>query len=119
HETIGWNERMDGIQGAVLGVKLPHLDSWNMQRRRHAATYRRLLEGTVPMMQERSYGEPVYHLFVIRSAHRDALQKHLNERAIQSLIHYPIPVHLQPAYAGIWKQGDFPVAEMLANEILS
>jgi dTDP-4-amino-4,6-dideoxygalactose transaminase len=119
HEMIGWNERMDGIQGAVLGVKLKHIDGWNAKRRTNAAIYRSTLGDSVRVIAEQSYGEPVYHLFVIRSPKRDALQAHLQERGIASGIHYPVPVHLQPAYAGRWNQGDFPVTEKLANEILS
>lgn len=119
HDLIGWNERMDGIQGAVLGIKLPHLDGWNAKRKANAALYRRLLNGVVPMITEQSYGESVYHLFVIRTTKREALQAYLQERGIASGIHYPIPVHLQPAYEGYWKQGDFPVSEKLAQEILS
>lgn len=119
HEVIGWNERMDGIQGAVLGVKLPHLDGWNAARRAHAAAYRQSLEGAVTCISQRTYGESAYHLFVVRTPDRDALQTFLTEQGIQSLIHYPVPVHLQPAYGKRWKEGDFPVAEKLAGEILS
>lgn len=119
HEYIGWNERMDGIQGAVLDVKLQHLDGWNAKRRSHAALYRQQLQGVVPMMEEHSYGTSVYHLFVIRTQNREALQSHLQGRGIATGIHYPVPIHLQPAYAGKWRQGDFPVAETLMSEILS
>ncbi len=119
HEMIGWNERMDGLQGAVLSIKLRRLDAWNAQRRRHAATYRSMLPDTVSMMTEQAYGESSYHLLVIRSPHRDALRKHLADNGIEALIHYPIPIHLQPAYLNHWKQGDFPVSEKLAGEILS
>lgn len=119
HEIIGWNERMDGIQGAVLGVKLKHLNHWNTQRRAHAAAYKQALDGVATFMQEQSYGSPVYHLMVIRSSDRDALQSHLKAAGIQTGIHYPIPLHLQPAYNGRWKKGDFPAAERLADEILS
>jgi dTDP-4-amino-4,6-dideoxygalactose transaminase len=119
HEAIGWNERMDGIQGAVLGVKLPHLDGWNAARRANAAHYRTYLNPNIPTIREHAYGEPVYHLFVIRSSQRDGLQAYLKDRGISSLIHYPMPVHLQPAYGERWHIGDFPAAEKLANEILS
>ena len=117
HELVGWNERMDGIQGAVLNVKLPHLDAWNAKRREHALAYRQSLQGVKPMA-ERPYGESAYHLFVVRSPDRDALQAHLTAQGIQSLIHYPVPIHLQPAYKK-WKEGAFPIAEKLAGEILS
>ncbi len=119
HEMIGWNERMDGLQGAVLGVKLPHLDTWNAARRNHAGSYRQALEDCVTFITEQTYGKSVYHLLVIRTADRDGLMKFLNERGIESFIHYPIPIHLQKAYEGIWTQGDFPNAETLTNEILS
>lgn len=120
HELLGWNERMDGLQGAVLGVKLPHLDAWNNARRKHTAILRKELGGVVGLIAEAPDRTPVYHLFVIRSKKRDALQKFLTERKIASGIHYPIPIHLQKAYAFRgWKKGDFPVAERLAGEILS
>lgn len=119
HDIIGWNERMDAMQGAVLGIKLKHLDAWNAQRRGHAALYRTLLDGIVTMIAGQPYGEPVYHLFVVRSPKRDALQAHLRERGIAALIHYPVPIHLQKAYTGRWNAGDFPATERLANEILS
>lgn len=119
HETIGWNERMDGIQGAVLGVKLPYLDDWNAKRRANAELYRNKLSNSLTMIGAQAYGEPVYHLLVIRSSKRDALQTYLQEHGIASLIHYPIPVHLQPAYAGRWEKGDFPNSEKIAGEILS
>ncbi|MFA6523238.1 MAG: DegT/DnrJ/EryC1/StrS family aminotransferase [Candidatus Peribacteraceae bacterium] len=120
HELVGWNERMDGLQGAVLGVKLPHLDTWNNTRRKHAASLRKALEGSVELIVDAPNRTAVYHLFVIRSEKRDALQKFLAERKIASGIHYPIPIHLQKAYAFRgWKKGDFPNAEKLATEILS
>lgn len=120
HDVVGWNERMDGLQGAVLDVKLPHLDAWNEARRAHAARYRELLPKTVQTIAESPGSTSAMHLFVIRSPDRDALQERLKSRGIQTGIHYPVPIHLQPAYRDRgWKQGDFPVAEMLAKEILS
>jgi dTDP-4-amino-4,6-dideoxygalactose transaminase len=119
HDIVGWNERMDGIQGAVLNVKLPYLDKWNARRREHAAAYHEAFNGHVQTISERPYGESVYHLFVIRHAERDALQAYLGEKNIQSLIHYPVPIHLQPAYAKRWKRGSFPATELLADDILS
>ena len=103
-----------------MSVKLKHLDAWNEKRRGHAKLYRELLPASVRTMAERPGATPVYHLFVIRSQKRDALQEHLKKRGIQTGIHYPIPIHLQPAYADRgWKEGDFPVAEKLSKEILS
>lgn len=120
HELIGWNERMDGLQGAVLGVKLPHLDAWNSSRRDNAALYRKLLPASIHTITQRSGSLSNYHLFVIRTEKRDSLQEHLKTHGIQTGIHYPIPVHLQPAMQDSgWKEGDFPVAEKLAKEILS
>lgn len=120
HDLIGWNERMDGLQGAVLQTKLSHLDTWNMRRREIAALYRKNLPSTVRVMNELPESEPVYHLFVIRTEHRDALQTYLLEKGIHTMIHYPIPIHLQAAYKDHnWKQGDFPVAEKLSKEVLS
>ncbi len=119
HNIIGWNERIDGIQGAVLGVKLTHLDDWNAARRAHAALYRELLPTEIVTMGTQTGSESVYHLFVIRVSNRDALQKELTEKGIGTNIHYPVPIHLQPAYAGRWKKGDFPNSERLSDEILS
>lgn len=119
HTLVGWNERMDGLQGAVLGAKLPHLSSWNAARRAHAQSYRKLLPDSVQCITEHSSGNSVYHLFVIRTEKRDALQAYLLERGIQTGIHYPIPIHLQAAYEGKWQRGAFPIAERLAGEILS
>lgn len=122
HALIGWNERLDGIQGAVLGVKLPHLRAWNDARHRNAQSYRKKLEGIgdIRFFGERPGSTHNYHLFVIRTGRRDALQAHLKEKNIGTGIHYPIPIHLQKAYDNRgWKAGDFPVAEKLATEILS
>jgi dTDP-4-amino-4,6-dideoxygalactose transaminase len=119
HDMVGWNERMDGIQGAVLGVKLKHLDTWNAARRAHAETYRTNLPAAAKLFGIQSGSESVYHLFVIRVADRDNVQKKLADKGIATGIHYPVPIHLQPAYSGRWKMGDFPNAEKQANEILS
>ena len=119
HDVVGWNERMDGIQGAVLAAKLPHLDAWNAKRKKHAETYRAKLGGIVGLIEQHPHGSTCWHLFVIRTPNRDALQKTLALADIQTGIHYPVPIHLQPAYAGRWKPGMFPAAERLASEILS
>jgi dTDP-4-amino-4,6-dideoxygalactose transaminase len=120
HEIVGWNERMDAIQGAVLGVKLRHLDRWNDRRRAIAELYRKKLPADVKTIKECAYGSPIYHLFVIRTPERDRLQAFLKKRGIECGIHYPIPLHLQKAYADRgWNVGDFPVAERLAKSILS
>lgn len=122
HDAVGWNERMDGIQGAVLSMKLKHLDAWNAKRREHAKKYREHLVGCgdIQFFETRKDAEHIYHLFVIRTSKRDALQKHLKERSIDTGIHYPIPIHLLEAMKDYsWKTGRFPIAEKLAKEILS
>jgi len=125
HELIGYNFRLEGIQGAVLGVKLKYLDAWNRARRRHAARYRELLApleraGVLHLPREAADAEHVYHLFVVQSDARDELQRHLAEAGVQTGIHYPVPVHLQPAYAAHGhREGDFPEAERQARRVLS
>ena len=121
HEIIGYNFRLEGIQGAILNVKLKHLDKWNKLRREHAARYSELLrESNLTQPCEMPYGEHIYHLYVVQSDERAALQKGLNEAGVQTGIHYPIPNHLQPAYASLdYKRGDFPEAERQAERVLS
>jgi dTDP-4-amino-4,6-dideoxygalactose transaminase len=115
----GMNSRLDELQAAVLRVKLRHLDEWNAARRERAALYTELLR-TVTTPREMAYGQAVYHLYVIQSARRDALATHLKARGIGTAIQYPHTIHLQPAYANLgYRQGDLPVAEKLAREILS
>jgi dTDP-4-amino-4,6-dideoxygalactose transaminase len=119
HTHVGWNERMDGIQGAVLGVKLRHLDGWNARRRTHAQAYRRLLPHGARPIGVRPGSDSVYHLFVVRVANRDAVQKALSGQGISTGIHYPIPIHHQPAYTGVWPHDAFPHSARLSEEILS
>jgi dTDP-4-amino-4,6-dideoxygalactose transaminase len=125
HEIVGYNFRLEGIQGAVLGVKLNHLDRWNELRRAHAARYRELLApledaGMLTLPRETADAEHVYHLFCIQSEGRDALQRFLSAAGVQTGIHYPVPVHLQPAYSSLGhKEGDFPRAERQARRLLS
>jgi dTDP-4-amino-4,6-dideoxygalactose transaminase len=122
HHTLkGFNYRMEGIQGAVLRVKLRYLDGWNEARRRHAALYDEALTDTALKTPiEMPYARHVYHVYALRSPDRDALQKFLQERGIQTGIHYPVPVHLQKAYSDLgYKGGDFPVTETAAAELLS
>jgi len=122
HSLVGYNERMDGVQGAVLDVKLRYLDRWNSARRRHAADYRKLLapEPRIKLFTEHSGREQNYHLFVIRVPNRDEVQQNLKDKGVATGIHYPIPIHLQTAYSGMgWKKGDYPASEKLAGEILS
>lgn len=121
HEVIGYNFRLEGIQGAVLAVKLPYLDGWNELRREHAASYTRLLTGAnLILPREMSYARHVYHLYVVQTGERDALQSDLTGADVQTGIHYPIPVHLQPAYAFLGhKPGSFPESERQAARVLS
>jgi len=122
HDELGENSRLDTIQAAVLSAKLPHLEKWNAARRQVAARYAAGLKDVeeVRLPATNGYAEHVHHLYVVRTARRDALMNHLQERDMGCIIHYPIPIHLQGAYAARgWKSGDFPVAEKAANEILS
>ena len=121
HAEVGYNARMEGIQGAVLDVKLRHLDAWNKARRAHAAFYTRGLAITGARVPIEAMGcDSVFHLYVIRTERREELRAHLGERGIQTGLHYPIPVHLQDAYASLGhREGDFPVAEAWARECLS
>lgn len=122
HESVGRNSRMDGLQAAVLRVKLRHLEPWNERRRQIAARYRFLLED-VPQVEavKASQGEPVYHLFVVQCEGRDEVRKALDAAGIASGVHYPIPLHLQPAFAhdGGAEPGTLPVTERAAGRILS
>jgi len=121
HEIVGYNFRLEGIQGAVLNVKLRHLDRWNELRRQHAARYTELLKGTnLTLPLEMDYARHVYHVYVIQTEARDDLQRKLADAGIQTGIHYPIPIHLQPAYSSLGhKQGDFPESERQSNRVLS
>ena len=112
---------MDGIQGAVLGVKLKHLEVWTAARRSRAAVYaQRLAETGVALPVERSGTRHVYHAYVVRLKDRDAWRSRLGEAGVQTGVHYPIPVHLQPAYRDLgYDAGAFPVAERAASEVLS
>jgi dTDP-4-amino-4,6-dideoxygalactose transaminase len=122
HTMVGWNARMDGIQGAVLSVKLRHLPAWTEGRRRNAALYGELLKGvkglTIPT--EAGYGKHVYHIYAIRVPGRDRLIATLAEKDIHCGIHYPIPVHLLGAYKSLgYLMGAFPFAEKASSEFVS
>jgi dTDP-4-amino-4,6-dideoxygalactose transaminase len=121
HDEVGFNYRMEGIQGAVLGVKLPHLDKWTQERRRVAKRYNELLADTpLQLPREADYAESVYHLYVVRHPRRDDLKKHLEAQKIGCALHYPLPLHLQKCYASLgYHAGDFPVTEKAARECLS
>jgi dTDP-4-amino-4,6-dideoxygalactose transaminase len=122
HEIKGYNHRLDNLQAAILGVKLPYLDEWNSARRQHAKMYDQLLSDDriiTPLVAD--YSEPVWHLYVVRVKERDALKAYLwDEYRIGTGIHYPIPIHLQPAYRELgYREGAFPVTEQVADRILS
>lgn len=122
NDHIGINSRLDEIQAAVLEVKLKYLDKWNLERIQIAKWYDERLKEmeqlTLPLMIEN--GRHVYHIYCVQTNHRDELQQHLHNQGIGSLIHYPIPPHLQKAYAHLnYKVGDFPIAEKLAKTSLS
>ena len=124
HDEVGYNYRMEGIQGATLGVKLKHLPAWNTARRRIAGRYRELLAPATAnglrLPREAAGAESVYHLYVVRHAARDQLREHLGTRGVGSAMHYPVPLHLQKCFASLGhKAGDFPVAERAARECLS
>ncbi|HEY9828235.1 MAG TPA: DegT/DnrJ/EryC1/StrS family aminotransferase [Stenomitos sp.] len=121
HELEPFNHRLDNLQAAILRVKLKYLEEWLESRRKLAVLYDKLFAGTDIKCQVEPPGyRHVYHLYVIRSKNRDALQAHLKEHGIGTAIHYPIPVHLQPFYNKNGDmQGRFPVAERVCNEILS
>ncbi|MGE5341107.1 MAG: DegT/DnrJ/EryC1/StrS family aminotransferase [Candidatus Omnitrophota bacterium] len=117
HDHFGINSRLDEIQAAILRVKLKYLDDWNGRRRAHAHYYRSHVNA-VTCLNENAYGTPVYHLFVVKTPARDRLMECLKTNAIQSLIHYPVPIHRQKALA-LLPEASFPHTDAFANEILS
>jgi dTDP-4-amino-4,6-dideoxygalactose transaminase len=122
HSMVGWNARMDGIQGAALSVKLKGLDSSNARRRAHAKLYSELLAGVdeIVLPVEPPHCQHVYHVYAVRVPDRDRVLAAMAERGIACGIHYPVPVHLQEAYRFLGQgEGSFPVAERCASEFLS
>jgi len=121
HVLKGGNNRLDEIQAAILRVKLKYLDRWNEERRKRVLIYKRMLERTEVICPiEKEQAKHVYHLFVIRSKKRNALQAFLKEKGIQTLIHYPIPIHLQKAFRELgYRRGALPLTEQYAREVLS
>jgi dTDP-4-amino-4,6-dideoxygalactose transaminase len=122
NEVKGFNSRLDELQAAVLRIKLAKLDEWNQRRERVAQQYLTLLEGvsdlTLPLVP--SWADPVWHLFVVRHPQRDLLQEYLKHQGVGTLIHYPLPPHLQKAYAELgYQAGRFPISEQMANTVLS
>ena len=122
NDIIGYNNRMDELQAALLSVKLRYLPEWTAQRQAIAARYDELLNGVGDLVLPVTHPEAthVYHLYVVRTRRRDRLQAHLKERGVGTLVHYPIPPHLQEAYRDLgYRRGDFPIAETLAETCLS
>lgn len=122
HAVIGWNARMDGIQGAVLRVKLKYLAKNNARRLAHADRYDKGFAGvgSVKAVKRAEHGIPVYHLYVVQVRERERVMKELGARGVGTAIHYPVPIHLQEAYASLGvKRGSLPVSESAAEEIVS
>lgn len=121
HSLPGYNFRLEGLQGGFLSVKLPHLDRWNARRREVAKLYHELLSDTsLRLPVEMGWGEHVYHLYVIQADDREALRLALNAAGVECGLHYPVPLHLQAAYADLgYEKGRFPVSEHLSSHILS
>ena len=120
-EISGLNSRLDELQAAILRVKLKHLDQWNEERRKKAKIYTEMLAPLGVICPSEGFGvKHVYHLYVIRTKKRDALQEFLKKKGIETLIHYPVPIHLQKAYEDLgYRQGDLPLTEQCCLEILS
>lgn len=121
HDQVGYGYRLDALQAAILGAKLAHLETWNARRREIADQYTELLTNSdVVTPYVPAHITPVYHIYAIRSRERDRLGAHLKARGIETGVHYPIPLHLQPAYRDLgYHNGDFPNAESAANQVLS
>lgn len=121
HTMVGYNYRMEAIQGAVLGVKLKYLDDWNAVRRKHAAVYsRELADSGLRLLEELPDTKSVHHIFPLFTTERDDLREHLQKAGISTGLHYPIPVHLQPAFRHLgYKEGDLPETERACKEVLS
>jgi dTDP-4-amino-4,6-dideoxygalactose transaminase len=122
HTIIGYNHRMDGLQAGILLVKLKHLERWTGQRRSNARLYSSLLHGVeeLQLPVSRELAEHAYHLYVVQVPDRDAVLSYLQENGVSAAIHYPIPLHLQPALKHLgYREGDFPVAEHSARHVVS
>lgn len=120
HDLRGFNYRMEGLQGAILRVKLRHLERWTEARRSIAAFYSERLKDCCGTPREMPYARHVYHVYVIRMPQRDEVARNLQAAGVQVGIHYPVPIYLQPAYRDArYREGDFPAAEAAAREVLS
>ena len=121
NEIRGYNSRLDPLQAAILNVKLQHLDEWNARRQLIATMYQSLIVSReIKLPKILNWASSSWHLYVVRTTKREKIQKYLDSRGIGTLIHYPIPPHLQKAYLDLhWKKGDFPIAERMAEEVIS
>lgn len=121
HERVGYNFRMEAIQGAILGVKLKHLDGWTAARRHHAKKYSQALSDSgLRLLEEPATCKSVYHIFPLFTEQRDELREHLQANGISSGIHYPIPVHLQRGFSNLgFSEGDLPETEQVCREVMS
>jgi dTDP-4-amino-4,6-dideoxygalactose transaminase len=120
HEKIGFNHRLDTLQAAILRVKLPHLETWNKKRQAIAEVYSEQLKGCVTVPAKQEGKTHIYHQYTIRTPRRDELKEYLAEKGVGSIIHYPKPLHLQPAFSYLsHKEGDFPESEKACQEVLS
>ena len=120
HDIIGFNNRMEGIQGVILNAKLRHLDEWTDKRRNKAKIYNKLLSGIVEIPFEKNDRKHVYHLYVTKVENRENLMSFLKEKGISTSLHYPIPIHLQNAFSYLnYEKGSFPITENAVNNILS
>jgi dTDP-4-amino-4,6-dideoxygalactose transaminase len=121
NEVRGYNSRLDPLQAAILTVKLRHLDDWNSRRQRIAMTYESaIVSSAIKLPKVPQWTSSAWHLYVVRTGERKRLQKYLEGRGVGTLIHYPIPPHLQKAYVDLnWREGDFPIAERMAQEVIS
>lgn len=121
HDELGWGYRLDALQAAILGAKLPHLEAWTEARRSHAVRYNELLAGSdIVTPAARPYNRHVYHCYVVRTPRRDELAAQLTAAGIGVVIHYPLPLHLQPAYRSLgYGPGSLPVSEACAQRVIS
>ncbi|HSS22734.1 MAG TPA: DegT/DnrJ/EryC1/StrS family aminotransferase [Pyrinomonadaceae bacterium] len=121
HERVGYNYRMEGIQGAILGVKLRHLEDWTTARRRHAKVYEsELADSGVRLLAEPASCKSVYHVFPLFTEQRDQLREHLHANGISTGIHYPIPVHMHTGFSNLgYCEGDLPETERVCREVMS
>lgn len=121
HDVAGWNSRLDTVQAAILRIKLRHLAAWNDARRQHADAYRKQLQG-LPLVLPREMpgNKHIYHLYVVQIDRREEVMKYLSSRGVQCGIHYPVPIHLQAAYASLgYQAGSLPVTERIAPRLVS